>query len=54
LSARIESKGNFILALSILLTIFIEFANSAFDWNTIDFARLVLFASEDFGAQLTY
>jgi hypothetical protein len=54
LSARIESEGNFILALSILLTIFTEFPNTVIAWNTIDFARLVLPTSENFGEQLAH
>jgi hypothetical protein len=43
---------NFILALSILLTIFTESPNAVVDWDTIDFAQPVLLASSDFGAQL--
>jgi hypothetical protein len=31
-----------------------EFPNAVVDWNIIDFARLVVLASEDFGAQLTH
>jgi hypothetical protein len=54
LSARIEPEGKFILALSILLTIFSEFPDAVVAWDTIDFARLVLLASEDFGAQLIH
>jgi hypothetical protein len=44
---------NFILALSILLMIFTEFPNAVIDWDTINFARLVLLASDDFRMQLT-